>query len=159
MSDQPFLEFHAQLVLARAGLLLIPAVCSFFSAVYDAASTGQVLVISLGRYETARKLVAWDAGWARFVGPILLVAGLAVWGRAKQGAGTWWVAVAIATIGCVLLLFSQWFTSWHGAMFFAGLNAFVAVTLFAGHRYGRPAAYAIIAVGFFLFLGRIANAV
>ncbi len=159
MSDQPFLEFHAKFVLALAGLLLIPAVWSFFSAVYYAATTGQVLVISLGRYETARKLVAWDAGWARFVGPILLVAGLAVWGRAKQGAGTWWVAVAIATIGCVLLLFSQWFTSWHGAMFFAGLNAFVAVTLFAGHRYGRPAAYAIIAVGFFLFLGRIANAV
>lgn len=159
MSDQPSLEFHAKFVLALTGLLLIPAVWSFFSAVYFAATTGQVLVISLGRYETARKLVAWEAGWARFIGPVLLVAGLAVWVRAKQGAGAWWVAVAIATIGCVLLLFSQWFTSWQGAMFFAGLSAFVAVTLFAGNRYGRSAAYAIIAGGFFLFLWRIANAV
>lgn len=159
MSDQPSPQFYAKFVLALAGLLLVPAAWSFFSAVYYAATTGQVLVISLGRYETARELVTWDVGWARFVGPVLLVAGLVVWIRAKQSASTWWVAVALATIGCVLLLFSQWFTSWRGAMFFAGLIAFVVLTLFAGNRYGRPAAYAIIATAFCLFFWRVVYAV
>jgi hypothetical protein len=158
MSSQKSLEFHAKFVLALAALLLVPAVWSFFSAAYFAATTGQVLVISLGRYETARKLVAWEAGWARFVGPVFLVSGLAVWVRAKQGTTTWWVAVANTTIGCVLLLFSFWFASWYGAMFFAGFIAFVAITLFAGNRFGRPAAYAIIALVSFLFLWRIAIA-
>ncbi|PQA79150.1 hypothetical protein [Rhodoferax sp. TS-BS-61-7] len=158
MSDQPSREFYAKFVLVLAVLLIFPAVWSFFSAVYYAATSGQVLVISLGRYGTAREFVAWELGWARFVGPALLVASLVVWGRAAQSTIAWWLAVALAVIGSFLLLFSQWFTSLHRTMFFAGLNIFVAATVFAGNRYGRAAAYATIALGISFFLWRVAVA-
>jgi hypothetical protein len=157
MNEQPSLEFYAQFILALAGLLVLPAVWSFFSAAYFGATTGQVLVISIGRYETARESVAWVNGWARFVGPIVLVMSLGIWACSKKGARAWWVAVALALVGLFLLLFSKWFTTWHGVMFFAGLNAFIAVTLYAGNRYGRSVAYLIIALGLGFFLWRVST--
>jgi len=156
MKEQPSFKFYAQFILALAGLFVLPAIWSFFSAVYFGATTGQVLVISIGRYETARESVAWTNGWARFVGPIFLLLSLGIWGTAKKQALAWWFSVVLANVGLILLLFSKWFTTWHGVIFFAVLNAFFAVTLYAGNRYGRYAAYAIIALALCLFLWRFA---
>jgi hypothetical protein len=155
MSEQPSLEFYAQFILALAGLLALPAIWSFFSAAYFGATTGQVLVISIGRYETARESVAWIDGWARFVSPIVLVMSLRIWACSTRGARAWWIAVAFALVGLFLLLFSKWFTTLNGVMVFAGLNAFIAVTLYAGKRYGRSISYLIIALGLGIFLWRV----
>ncbi len=155
MSERLPVEFYAKFSLAVAALLALPAAWSFLSAIYFAATTGEVLVISLGRYETAREMVAWPNGWSRFVGPVLLFAALGVWGGSGKGSRMWWVSAALSTLGLVLLLFSKWFTSWHGTLWFMGLVAFIAVTLYAGNKFGRLAAYAIVVLVFGLILWRV----
>ena len=150
MSEQPSLEFHAKFALAIAGILVFPAIWSFFSAIWSAATTGQVLVISVGRYETARSLVDWRSGWARFAGPVLLVGSLFLWGASgeKKSRAWWWLAAALSTIGIALLLFSRWFTTVHGFSWFMGMLAFTATTLYVGNRFGRVAAILIVLLAF-----------
>lgn len=159
MSESPPLSTYAKLSLALAGLLLLPALWSFFSAIVSAVSTGQVLVISVGRTETARELVPWINGWPRFAAPVVLAASLLLWFWADRlPRGAWWLSAATATVGLVLLLFSKWFTSWHGTIWFFGLLAFVATTLYVGKRFGRLAGLAVIFLAFGVFVWRITSA-
>jgi hypothetical protein len=151
MSKPPSLPLsaYAKFSLALTGLLLLPALWSFFSAIVSAWSTGQVLVISLGRTATARELVPWVNGWPRFVAPVVMLTSLVLWLSSSQLArGAWWLSAAMSTVGLVLLLFSKWFTSWRGTIWFVGMVAFVALTLYVGNRYGRVAALAIILIVF-----------
>jgi len=158
MSEQPTITFYAKFTLAVAGVLVIPAVWSLFSAILSAATTGEVLVISLGRYETARELVSWTNGWARFAGPIAIVSalGLWVWSCEKERLA-WWVAAVLSAFGLVLLLFSKWFTTWQGTVWFISILAFTAVTVYVGNKYGRVAAYAIVLLAFVSIFWRIAS--
>jgi hypothetical protein len=161
MSESPSLTLsaYAKVSLVFAGLLLLPALWSFVSAIVSAASTGQVLVISLGRTSTARELVPWLQGWPRFVAPMLILASLLLWVSSEQlPRGVWWTSAAISTLGFVLLLFSMWFTSWRGALSFFGLVAFIATALYVGNRFGRIAAVAFILLVFSTIVWRTSSA-
>ena len=161
MSEPPSLSLsaYAKVSLAFAGLLLLPALWSFASAIVSATSTGQILVISLGRTSTAREMVPWIQGWPRFVAPMLILTSLLLWFSSGQlPRGAWWISAAISTVGVVLLLFSLWFTNWRGTFNFFGLVAFVAAALSVGNRFGRIAAVAFILLVFGIIVWRASSA-
>lgn len=153
MSVRAFLEPTAKFATGLAAFVCIPAIVSLLSAVWSAATTGEVMVISIGRYETAREMVPWVAGWSRFVGPLLLVASLGG-GVSSSKQIRWWISAALALAGVCLLFFSMWFRSLGGAIAFTSLLAFVGVTFYIDGRWGRPAAFALIvlAVGTLLYV-------
>lgn len=160
MSEQPSLKVHAQFVIAFAAVLLLPAVWSLFGAIWSAATTGEVLVVSLGRTETDRAVVPWAYGWARFVGPLVLMASLVVWAMsdaAAQRVAVWWFSAALALVGLILLLYSKWFTSWRGGLWFCGMAALIASTLYVGKRFGRLAAVLFMAVFWSFVAWRVAG--
>src|SRR5690606_23448392 len=108
------------------------------SAVVSALSTGQVMVISLGRTETTRHMVHWSNGWARFAGPSMMVAALVLYAvLSSRNVQLWWTAVALAFAGICLLLYSAWFVSLRGATAFALFAAFIAVCFWVDARFGR----------------------
>lgn len=145
--DKPTLKFHASFVLCIAGLAALPALWSLGSAIHSAATTGQVLVLSVGRYETARHMVPWTHGWARFVGPALVVAALFLSGRGtRSDRRWWWVAAAVALVGLAMLLFSWWFVSLGSATAFLAGNTFIALCFYVDQRYGRRKAFALMLV-------------
>jgi hypothetical protein len=141
MSSSPSLKLGAQFVLVAAGALLLPALWSWFSAIWSAATTGQVLVLSVGRYETSRSMVPWPQGWARFVGPVALASSLSLWlaSKSAQRIALWWSSAAIGFVGIVLLLFSQWFVSWRGSVWFSSFAVFIALSYYLGSKLGRVA--------------------
>jgi len=153
MSNRVPLKFAAQFVIAAAAVLLLPALWSMFSAVWSAVTTGNVLVVSVGRYETSRALVPWPNGWARFIGPLLLFSSFLVWVASKSGerVAVWWLSAALASVGFLLLLFSQWFTSWRGCLWFGSIAALLVLALYLGNRFGRFAGVLVV-VGVFAFI-------
>jgi len=159
MSDRPSPKLYAQFVLAIAGLLVLPAIWSLLSAVWSASTTGDVLVISIGRYEVSRSLVPWPQGWSRFAGPIALVTSLFLWSRSKAGDRTrlWWFSVALAMVALALLLFSQWFTSWRGVLWFGGILVFITAVMFIGNKLGRLTAVAFVAIVFGFIVWKVAR--
>ena len=145
MSDEPSLKFHASFVLWIAALLALPALWSLGSAIHAAATTGQVLVLSVGRYETAQHMVPWQQGWARFVGPALVIAGLILAAlSASSDRRLWWAASGLALVGLAMLCFSWWFVSLRGAAAFVAGNAFIALCFFVDSRYGRWKAFLLM---------------
>lgn len=145
MSDRYGLTVAAQLSLALGVVALIPALWSFASAIWSAATTGQVMVISVGRYETSREFVAWPLGWARFVGPLILLAALGVRLAVPQALGArWWASATLAALALVLLLFSKWFTSIGGIIVFVSILALGVFASFVDKRFGRAAALLLL---------------
>jgi hypothetical protein len=145
----------AQLAIAGAVLLLLPSLWSLASAVWSAATTNEVLVISLGRTKTTRLFVPWQAGWARFVGPFLIVASVFVYfykAFAIPQSARWWWSAALSAAGLSLLSFSWWFSSFHRAIGAGVLVAFICVALALGKRIGRTAAYLFIFASFCAFV-------
>lgn len=137
------------MAIAAAFILLLPTLWSLGSAVWSAATTGQVLVVSIGRYEAARQLVPWPAGWARFVGPILVLASVLVYlGSAPYKSTRFWCAAALSAAGIYLLSFSWWFSSIHRAFSAVVLVIFIVVALALGNRVGRTAAYLFVVCSF-----------
>lgn len=174
LSEECLAEEHLQLVrrgpserfrgtlaglLGLGVLLLLPALYSLASALHSAFTTGHVLVISLGRYETARAFVTWQAGWARFAGPIILAVSLLAFDGSRGVTLRWWLAGAGAFCSLILLAFSLWFTSIGGSLGFAGLLAFAATATVIGNRLGRPAAYLFIVACAGFLLWRVARAI
>lgn len=153
MSVRAFFEPTAKFVSVLAAFVCFPAIVSLLSAVWSAATTGQVMVISVGRYETAREMVPWVAGWTRFVGPLLLIASLGG-GATSPKQIRWWISAALALTGVSLLFFSMWFKSLGGAIAFAGILAFVGLAHYVDARWGRPVAFTllILAVGTLLYV-------
>lgn len=98
------------LSLGFGAILLLPALYSLASGLYSAFTDGNVLVISIGRYETSRELVPWQAGWARFAGPIVLMASLLAADGSRGVTLRWWLAGIGASCAMILLAFSRWFT-------------------------------------------------
>jgi len=152
MSEEPEskLRPYAKAAIGFGALLLLPAVWSFCSAVVSAARTGQVMVVSVGRYETAREMVHWSLGWSRFIAPLLLLSALFLWGASKQYKPLWWVSAALAATGCFMLAFSLWFASWSGVIWFWSLVAFIALALYVGNRIGRWAVVVLVASAFII---------
>lgn len=128
------LEQYGKAAFAAGAILLLPALWSFASAIWSAATTGEVLVISVGRYETSRELVPWAHGWARFAGPLALTAAVATWLFRRS---PWWPPALLAAAGLALLLFSKWFTSPVGAVAFCGMMVFFALAAIVDRRMGR----------------------
>ena len=152
-------RFHAGVALVAGGVLLIPALISLCSAIYSALASGQVMVISLSRWETRTEYVSWNAGWARFVGPIVLLYSLWLYVGARALSSKWWVAASGCTVGLVLLFYSLWFSSARGTLWFMALVAFVASTLYIGKKFGRPAAFGVILVVMVVTLWKAAGAI
>ena len=114
-------------------------------AVWSAANTGQVTVISLGRTETTHVLVPWWRGWARFASAPVLVLALYAY-HALRGAPTVRALVStfLAASGVGMLCYSQWFTSVSHAFFFYGFFGYVLFAYFVDLRFGRPVATGLL---------------
>lgn len=128
----------AQITLTFGFIALLPALWSFVSAIWSAVTTGQVLLISVGRTGTSRSLVAWSLGWARFAAPPFLLAGLLM--RVLTGSARtpwWWSSVLLTTTALVLLFFSQWFTKLGGTVFFFCLLGYVGLAYVIDLKIGR----------------------
>jgi hypothetical protein len=147
------------LSLGIGAFLVLPVLYSFASALYSALATGYVLVISLGRYETARELVAWQAAWARFAGPMVLVASFLAFDGSRGLTLRWWLAGAGSVLALILLAFSLWFTTMGRSLAFAALVAFVAIASVIGHRVGRVAAFLFIAACAGFLVWRVTHAI
>ncbi|WP_157609098.1 hypothetical protein [Variovorax sp. Root411] len=139
--NHPSLQQYGKVALAAGAILLLPALWSFGSAVWSAGTTGEVLVISVGRYETSRDFVPWVHGWARFAGPLALVSAVALW--ALRGS-PWWLPALLSAAGLALLLFSKWFTSPMGAVVFCTMMAYLVLAAFVDRRMGRLAAIVML---------------
>lgn len=124
--------------------LVLPAIVSLISALYHAMTAGEVLVISFGRTSTSREMVPWRQGWARFAGPIVLIASLCAWDGSRGVTARWWLAGTGVVLGLSLLAFSKWFATVNGAFALAGVYGFIALTFFVDRRFGRIPALAII---------------
>jgi hypothetical protein len=61
-------------------------------------------------------------------------------------------------LGLILLLFSQWFASWRGLLWFCGISAFTAIALYVGNRHGRIAAIFVVVAVFGFIVWRAAAA-
>jgi hypothetical protein len=133
---------YGTMVFAAGAILLLPAVWSLFSAVWSAMTTGHVQVISLGRFETSRDMVHWTNGWARFVGPIALIA--SVGSRILARSLPWWPPAVLSVVGLALLLFSRWFTSPGGAALFISMAAYIALTALVDRKFGRGVATSML---------------
>lgn len=149
----------ARIALTFGFIALLPALWSFVSAIGSAASTGQVLVISVGRTETSRSLVAWPLGWARFAAPPLLLAGVLM--RVLTGSVRtpwWWSSVLLTTTALALLLFSQWFTTLGRTVFLLCLFGYVGLAYVVDLKLGRKSVvvllFATVAVLLYAYLHR-----
>lgn len=145
--------------LGAAALLVLPILYSLGSAIYSALTTGEVMVISLGRTETQRQMVPWQMGWARFAGPIVLCASLFAFDHSRGRTLRWWLAGAGVIVSLAILSYSRWFTTAAGALAFLGLAAFIASAALIDHRFGRRVALMFLAVGAAAFVWRLAYAV
>ncbi|MDM0015017.1 zinc ribbon domain-containing protein [Variovorax sp. J22P168] len=127
--------------------MVLPAIISLISALYQAMTVGEVLVISFGRTSTSREMVPWRHGWARFAGPVVLVISLSAWDGSRGLTTRWWLAGTGVVLGLSLLAFSQWFATAKGALMLACAYGVVAMTFFVDRRFGRiPALGIIVAV-------------
>lgn len=153
------LRFPLALSLGMGTLLLLPVLYSLGSAFHSAMTTGHVLVISIGRYETARELVPWQEGWARFVGPILLVASLLAFDSSRGVTLRWWLAGTGSICALIFLSFSLWFTSGARSFWFAGLLALVASASVIGRRLGGVAAFLFVLACTSIVVWRVAHAI
>ena len=144
MEQNSPLRPYAKGALVAAACLLIPAVISFCSAVISSITTGQVMVISVGKTETARQLVHWPLGWSRFASPFVLLGAIAVWALSKSSQLAWWLSACLAVLGSSMLVFSLWFVSWRGVAAFTSILAFICSALYVGNRFGRMAAIGFV---------------
>ena len=134
----------AAIALGLGLLVLLPALYSLLSALYSAVLTGEVLVISVRRYEVHRELVSWRSGWARFAGPPILIASLLAFDGSRGVTLRWWLSATGSASALALLGYSAWFTSINRALGFVALLAFVALAYHVDKRFGRASALAFI---------------
>ena len=158
MTSDPSSTTWGKVILGLAAFALLPALWSLGSALISAFSSGQVLVVSLGRTSTSREMVPWQQGWARFAGPPLLIVALAVWVVAEKRSTQWWLSAYLAGMALSLLAFSMWFTSLRSTLWFLGFGAFIATTFLANHYFGRKGAYSVILVASVAFMWQLTNA-
>jgi hypothetical protein len=137
-------RFQLAFALGLGAVLLLPAVYSLFEAIYSGIATGQVTVISLGYTSTHRESVPWQAGWARFAAPVLLVAGLCTFDGSRGTTVRWWFAGVATAIALVLLCFSAWFIDMRGASIFIALSAFLVIAGALDRRFGRRVAASFV---------------
>jgi hypothetical protein len=134
------------LLMGIGFLLVIPALYSFASAVYSALTTGEVVVVMVGRTETRHMLVPWTQGWARFAGPIVLIASLLATDSSRGLYARWWFAAFGTVAGLILLSQSGWFVSFDSAAVLLGMIGAAVVASLLKRRFGTEAAF-----GFLLF--------
>ncbi|HVE55093.1 MAG TPA: hypothetical protein VNB23_17060 [Ramlibacter sp.] len=143
--------------IVLAALLALPAFYSLLSALWHAWFTGEVLVISLGKTDTHTQLVPWPRGWARFVGPPLLLLSLSAYDGSHGATLRWWAAGVGTATALVLLGFSFWFSSVQGTLAFVLFSTWIGAVWAIAHRLGRPAAYLFIVLSAASFFWRLAT--
>lgn len=136
------------LLMGIGFLMVIPALYSFASAIYSALTVGEVLVMSVGRTETRQMLVPWTQGWARFAGPIVLIASLLATDFSRGLYARWWFAAFGTVAGLILLSQSLWFVSIGSTAALLGMIGAAVVATLLRRRFGTEAAF-----GFLLFCG------
>ncbi len=149
---------HAAIVAGAGTLLLLPILYSLGSAMYSAFSTGQVMVVRLGWYTVKRELVTWHAGWARFVGPILLLVSLLAFDGTRGASLRWWLAAGGTALSLALLAYSGWFTSVGRAVFFMAAILFLFLAHQIDKKFGRAAALAFMLSCVGLFVWKVVGA-
>lgn len=131
----------------------LPALYSWFSALYSAVTTGQVMVISLGYNHTHRESVAWHQGWARSAGPVFLTAAWLLFDGSRASTARWWMSGTSAAVGLALLLFSAWFTSIGAAVSFLSLTCGMCLAAVIDRNLGRGAALLFMVVALLVSVG------
>ncbi|MDR7331225.1 hypothetical protein [Roseateles asaccharophilus] len=135
-----------------AALLTLPALYWLFVAVYEAITAGAVRVTPTSRGEP-RVWVPWPQAWSYLLGTSLIIAGglppiLAFVAPRLRMGRTFLLLLTLSPfagpLGIALWLFSGHLTSVRGALFLAGVFAFIAVTLWIGNRFGR--AFVVLAL-------------
>lgn len=111
----------ARMALGLGIVLLIPALVSLVSAIHSAASTGEVLVLFIGRTDGKVESVPWPLGWARFVGPVLLLAATVLGIASPRWSSRWFIACAASGLGVAMLLESWFFTTIAGSLIAVGV--------------------------------------
>ena len=137
------MRFHAQTAIAAGAVVVLPALWSFFAAIYSALTTGEVMVMSFGG-DGGFEDVPWRRGWARFVGPLVLLYALWLVGFARPWSRSWWLGAVGCAVALGLLGFSLWFTSLNGAIAFVGFSTFMMIAFYLDKRFGRAVAFAFI---------------
>ena len=145
MRSAEFFQRASRYLYVSAILALLPSVISLAFAVWSAASTGQVTVISLGNTATSHALVPWRQGWARFGStPVLIAALYAHQSPGQKSSLRIAASMLLAVTGVGMLCFSQWFTSLGHAMLFYGLCGYLLLAHFVDARFGRAAATVLL---------------
>jgi|EndMetStandDraft_4_1072995.scaffolds.fasta_scaffold116306_2 hypothetical protein len=152
-------RFGLTTALAFSVLLLLPALYSFFSALYSAATTGHVTVISLGYSHTHRESVPWQVGWARFVSPAILLLALVTFDGSRGSTLRWWLSGAAAAIGLTLLCFSAWFTALGKAAFLLAFVSVLFLAIFIDRKLGRGVAFLFLLACVLGLVWRFARAI
>lgn len=150
---------YAAIAAGAGALLLLPILYSLGSAIHSAVSTGQVIVIRLGWLTVNGELVSWQAGWARFVGPILLLVSLLAFDSTRGVSLRWWLAASGTAFSLTLLAYSGWFTSGGRALYFIGVLAFALLAHRIGQTFGRTAAYTFVIVCMGTFIWKVSGAI
>ena len=136
--------FNARATVAAAAVLIPVAIWSFFSAIYFAWTTGQVMVMA---YDSIYESVPWRLGWARFVGPVVLTGGVLIALMEKRRSALWWTGAILAGAGVVLLAFSAMFTSPHRAGWAVAFAAGFPLVVWVDRKFGRLAAFVFMLAG------------
>ncbi|HEY0953211.1 MAG TPA: hypothetical protein VGE36_00535 [Roseateles sp.] len=132
-------RFHLAVALGAGALLLLPALYSFFDALYSAFFTGKVTVISLGYNHTHRESVPWHVGWARFVGPPLLTVALCMFDGSRGSTLRWWLSGVMAAVSLALMAFSAWFITISGTVTWLALVGTIALAAVIDRKLGCAA--------------------
>lgn len=140
------LRLQFAVALGFGVVAFLPALYSWFSALHSAVTTGQVMVISLGYNHTHRESVAWQQGWARFAGPVFLMAAWLLFDGSRGFTARWWVSGTSAAVGLALLFFSAWFTSIGAAVSFLSLTGGMFLASVIDRNLGRGTALLFVAV-------------
>jgi len=152
-------RFSLAAALAFSVLLLLPALYSFFSALYSAVATGHVTVISLGYSHTHRESVPWQAGWARFASPVILLAALFTFDGSRGSTLRWWLSGVTAAVGLALLCFSAWFTTLSKAAFLLAFVGVLSLVVVIDRKLGRGVASLFLLACVLGLVWRLANAI
>ena len=137
-------ETYAKVIVGFGAAASVPAIYGLLSSLYYAFAEGNVMVFSVGRYETSHSVVPWPQAWARFLGFTMLVGCGITWLLSARSRRMWWLAFTLSVLGFPLILFSQWFTTLRGTAMFLGIAGFVALAYVVDWKVGRVAATLLI---------------
>ena len=123
-----------------AAALALPAIYMLLAAIYEAVTTGSVLVNPASR-GAPRAWVHWSQAWAHILGLALIIAcGLRLllpWPTRKLRDAATALCLIGAPLGLVLWFYSGILIKFSGVLFVVGFITFVALMSWIDKRLGR----------------------